>query len=139
MSDFFFFFHKKARGMSFREKATEVKCHLHHIISRVHTIILYIDLDHLAEIVVLSFFLDIVTLFCPQYCIVWKEVIMHCPHLSGELSSASLKVKYLHKLCEILLCRKLSILYHYFIQSCISAAMDLWIFILYLGYDSTGL
>ena len=104
LSDFFFFFHKKARVMSFREKATEVKCHLHHIISRVHTISMTVDhFDNLAGIVFHLLPLPILPTLEGTYCVrpTYKE---------WRLYSTSFRTDY--TLFGVLLHRSLIVLSH---------------------------
>ena len=84
-------------------KAVELKCHFHHIISRVHTINMTVDhFGHLAGVVFHWL------LFSPfPYCPLWKEVTVQGPHLrsSGGYSPTSLKADYLHTLFGVLLHR----------------------------------
>lgn len=123
-------------------RITEIKCHFHHTISKVNTnkwaITFDFYLDHLSELVFVRFLLYEGTLFSPQYCTLLKEVIVHGPHLrSGELSSTSVRMKYLHKLFGMLLYREF--VSFPLIYSIIYVSIDWWIFIWYLGYNLIGL
>lgn len=75
-------------------KTIEVKCHSHYIVSRV-TITAAVNLDHLAEAESVTFsILNLLPPFFP-YCIVWKEITTHRPHLKdGDLGSPSLRGYY---------------------------------------------
>lgn len=83
-------------------KITNVKCHFHHNISRVHIhiikmiITVAVDFVHLAEAVG---FTTVKLLFLPplpSYRTLWKETTVYSLHLKSEEFCPSLKIKYLY-------------------------------------------
>lgn len=94
-------------------KTTEINCRSQQIISRYSLsswiITVDVNVDHLAEVLFVSFLHYKVILFLLQYSSIWKEVAMCSPHLrSVELCSTFLRTYYLHKLFEIFLHRRFS-------------------------------
>lgn len=75
----------------FRKMVTEVKCHSHHIASRVHPVnmtSITVDLDHLAEGVFVRFLHHELSLsFHPHfpYCPLWSPFLQPLPKEVGNL------------------------------------------------------
>lgn len=96
----------------------------------------YTNLDHLAEVVWVSFSTE-KCLFIPPFCTVflrrchWITTHMY----AWELSSTCLRAEHLHKLFGILLWEiGLFLLFDWFMHSFIYLCMDSLIFVLYFGY-----
>lgn len=71
-----------------RRETTEVKCNLHHIMSRIHAINMnyywYVNLVHLVEVVFVHFLYHNVTLFFPSFhTVVAKRESLCESHTSG--------------------------------------------------------
>lgn len=120
---------------------TEIKCHLHHIMSRVPSINVIYNCwcwpcssgwDRLCQVSPLKSYSFFPLPF--PYCTLWNEVTVHSPHLRNrDLYFPSLRAEYPQKLFGIILYRDLSFLPHLLLYSIIIySSMDSWIFTLYL-------
>ena len=88
-------------------KTTEVRCHFHHITSRVQTISVTYPCwcsPTWGNIAQISLLLILIPAPCLSHYILWEEVSMKSPYLSnGKLYYTSFGVEYLHNFFEIFL------------------------------------